>query len=252
MSTPAVPSVPNQAPPPPKKKSNVLAWILGGCGVLVLIIVIGALLVMRACKRAGFDSDLMKSNPGYAVAKMAVTANPELEIVSSDDSSGSVTVREKKTGKLTTLKFDPEKKTMVVIDEHGKESSIKVSGEGDKGSMEIKGPDGSVKIGAQAGNDQPNWVPVYPGSSPKGSFSSQTKEGSQNTTTFITKDAPAQVMSLFQEKLKDAGFTITMTTNTAEGGMVMAENTAQKRSVMVAVGNSSEGTSVSVTSVEKK
>ena len=62
----------------------------------------------------------MTKNPGYATAKLMVTMNPELDTVSSDDSSGTIVVREKKTGKTMTFKFDAEKKSMVVMDEDGK------------------------------------------------------------------------------------------------------------------------------------
>ncbi len=79
---------------------------------------------------------------------MVATMNPDVETVSSDDSSGTITVRDKKTGKTTTLKFDPEKKTMVVTDENGKEATVRVNTDGDKGTVEVQSADGTVKFGA--------------------------------------------------------------------------------------------------------
>ena len=91
------------------------------------------------------------------------------------------------------------------------------------------------------------------GSSPKGTFSSQTKDGNQSTFAFKTNDAPAKVMSYYQDQLKSGGFNITMTTNTPQGGMVMAEDGGKTRSVVLTVGaGTSDGTDVSVTSIEKK
>ncbi len=81
--------------------------------------------IMHKAKQAGFDSGLLTTNPAYAAAKMVATMNPDVETVTTDDSSGTITVRDKKSGKTTTLKFDPEKKTMVVIDENGKEATVK-------------------------------------------------------------------------------------------------------------------------------
>jgi hypothetical protein len=259
MSTPVPPAFPspNQAPLPPGKKPNILIWILGGIVVLMLGVTmmcgIGGYFLMRKAKQAGFDTDLLKSNPAYAAAKMAVTLNPDVETVSSDDSRGAITVRDKKTGKLMKFKFDPDKKTMVITDENGKEATVKVTGDGDKGSLEVQGPDGgTVKFGATAGNQMPGWVPVYPGSTPKGTFSAQTKDGNQSTFTFNTGDAPAKVMTYYQDQLKASGFAINMATTTPQGGMVMAEDSGKAHSVMLTVGASNDGTSVSVTSIEKK
>jgi hypothetical protein len=246
---------PNQAPLPPGKKPNILLWILGGFVVLMIGVTamcgLGGYFLMRKAKQAGFDSGLLSSNPAYAAAKMAATINPDVETVSSDDGSGTITVRDKKTGKTTTLKFDPDKKTMVVTDENGKQATVKVNTD-DKGAVEVQSSDGTVKFGATGNNQMPGWVPVYPGSSPQGTFSSQNKEGNQSTYAFKTKDAPAKVMSYYQDQLKAGGFTINMTTNTPEGGMVMAEDGGKTRTLMLTVSGSTDGTDVSLTSVEKK
>jgi hypothetical protein len=258
MSTPVPPAFPsNQAPLPPGKKPNILIWILGGVVVVMLGITamcgLGGYFLMRKAKQAGFDSDLLKSNPAYAAAKMAVTMNPDVETVSSDDSNGMITVRDKKTGKVVKFKFDPDKKTMVVTDENGQEATVKVTGDGNQGSLEVQGANGgTVKFGATAGNEMPSWVPVYPGSSPKGTFSAQTNDGNHATFTFNTSDAPAKVMTYYQDQLKAAGFAINMATTTPQGGMVMAEDGGKTRSVMLTLGTSNEGTNVNVTAIEKK
>src|ERR1700739_1581480 len=153
---PSDPFASSHPPLPPGKKSNLLTWILGGI-VTLMIGVLGTCglayyFIMHKAKEAGFDSGLLTTNPGYAAAKMFTTMNPDVETITSDDSSGTITVRDKKSGKTTTLKFDPNKKTMVVIDENGKEGSAQM----------------------------PGWMPVYPGSSPTGTFSSQSKDGNQS------------------------------------------------------------------------
>src|SRR5271170_5806153 len=88
---------PNQAPLPPGKKPNILIWILGGVVVVMLGVTamcgLGGYFLMRKAKQAGLDSGLMSKNPAYATAKMVVTMNPALDTVSSDDGSGTITVR---------------------------------------------------------------------------------------------------------------------------------------------------------------
>jgi hypothetical protein len=251
---PADPFASSQPPLPPGKKPNILVWILGGIVVLMLGVTamcgLAGYFIMHKAKQAGLDSGLLSSNPAYAVAKMAATMNPDTETVSTDDSSGTITVRDKKTGKTTTLKFDPDKKTMVVTDENGKEATVKVNG--DKGAVEVQSSEGTMKFGGAGSAQMPGWMPVYPGSSPTGTFSSQTKDGSQSTFTFKTQDAAAKVMSYYQDQLKSVGFSINMATNTPQGGMVMAEDSGKTRSVMLTAGGSGDNTDVSVTSIEKK
>ena len=253
---PPDPFASSQPPLPPGKKSNILIWILGG--IVALIVGVTAMcglagyFIMHKAKQAGFDSGLLTTNPAYAAAKMAATMNPDVDTVSTDDGSGTITVRDKKTGKTTTLKFDPDKKTMVVTDENGKEATVRVNTDGDKGSVEVQSADGNMKFGASASGQMPGWMPVYPGSSPTGTFSTQTKEGSQSSFTFKTQDAPAKVMSYYQDQLKSGGFSINMATNTPQGGMVMAEDSGKTRSLMITASSSSDGTDVSLTAIEKK
>jgi hypothetical protein len=200
----------------------------------------------------GFDSALMQSNPGLAMAKMVTAMNPDYQTVTSDDSAGTITVREKSTGKVLTLRFDPDKKTMVIVGDDGKESKISVSGDDKNGSVEIQSPDGTVKIGSAAGGTAPAWVPVYPGSAAQGTVSSQTPDGTSNTYTFKTSDSASKVIAYFQDQLKGAGFTVDVVTSTSQGGMLHAEDAAKKHTVTLIIGNSSGQTEAVVTATETK
>jgi hypothetical protein len=205
-------------------------------------------------KNAGFDPDLMRKNPGMALTKMIATAHPDMQVVSSDEKAGTVTVRDKSTGKLVTFRFDPDKKTMVIVGEDGKQVTFSASGD-DKngtGTVQMQTNDGTVKFGAGAGNSTPAWAPVYPGTSPQGTFSAQTPEGSSNTYTFKTSDPASKVLEYFKQQLTNAGFKVAVVAATDQGGMVQATNEGQNRSVMITAGTSGEGTEGSVTTVEKK
>ena len=254
---PQYPQQPYGSPPPPApKKSGVLKWVLLGAGFLVFCLVaffgVATYFVYRTVKNAGFDAELMQKNPGLAMARMATALNPDLERVSTNESAGTITVREKSTGKVMTMKFDTEKKTMVVIDEEsGKEAQVRLSGDEKSGALDITTPEGSVRFGTSAGNI-PSWAPVYPGSSPQGAFSTTTAEGAQNTFTFQTKDPAAQVLTWVENQLKGSGFGVTSTTKTPQGGLITAQDAAEKRMLMITVGSSGDGTEGSVTAIEKK
>jgi hypothetical protein len=249
MSSPMPPQAEPQAP----KKTSVWVWILGGIAIFFCAIMltcgIGAYMLYRGVKSAGFDSELMKNNPGLAMAKMVAATNPNVEVVSTNDRAGTIVVRDKSTGKVTTFKFDPNTKRLAITANDGKESRVTI----DNNGVSATSSDGtSVKYGAATGNDVPSWVPVYPGSSPEGTMSSASPEGSQNTFTFKSKDPATKVISYYSDQLKSAGFKIDMTTTTDQGGVVQATDEAKKHTITVIVGTSGDETSTAITAIEKK
>ena len=74
MST-AYPPAPQ---PAPKKKISPIVWILGGCGVFVvlaiLVVIAGGLFVFNKAKQAGLDPELMRKNPALGAAVLAFKA----------------------------------------------------------------------------------------------------------------------------------------------------------------------------------
>lgn len=237
----------------PQKKTSIWVWIVGGIVVFLFAIMltcsVGGYLLYRGVKSAGFDSELMSKNPGLAMAKMVTAMNKDYETVKTNDREGTITVREKSTGKLITMKFDPDTKKMVIVTDDGKQSSVTI---GENGVSATSSDGSSVKFGQAVGNTAPSWVPIYPGSSPQGTMSSTNAEGSQNTFTFKSKDDAAKIIAFYSDQLKTAGFSINMTTNTGQGGMVQAADEGKKRTIIVTVGTSADGTETGVTSIEKK
>lgn len=260
MSTvPPTPPTSGGVPPVPAPASQqgsgtkVLFWILGIVLGLMLIgfascAVIGFYAVHKV-KQAGFDSDLMKKNPAFATAKMAVSMSPDTEIVSSDDNAGTIVVRDKKSGKVVTMKFDPQKKSMVVIDENGKTTSMTTTGEGANAGIEMKSSEGTMKMGASS-DKAPDWVPVYPGSSPQNTFSASNGSEQSGSYTFTTSDSPEKLISFYGDSLKSNGFAVSNLTSNSEGkvgGMVSGEDKTNKRTIVVSLGTESDGTHVNVT-----
>ena len=277
-STPSMtPQPPAGGPPAPAAGSGsgvkIVLWILGGFvgfGVLCTIgIMVVFSLVVHKAKQSGLDPDLMQKNPALAVAKLAVTANPDVQMVSSNDSAGTMVVRDKKTGEVLNLKFDPEKKSMVVTDENGKAVTFKADTQNSKlqvigpdgktaatitadaqaGNVEVKGPDGSLKMGANAGKT-PNWVPAYPGVSAQNVFSASSGGEQSGTSGFVTQDSVDKVLSYYGSSLKSGGMTISTTTTNSDGklgGLVSGEDSARKHTVMVTAVGDKDGTHVSVT-----
>lgn len=269
-STPSVsPQPPAGGPPaaPPAKSSigKVILWVVGiFAGLFVLGIIAFAAIgffVVHKVKQAA-------ANPVYAAARFMVATNPDLETVSSNDSSGTIVVRDKKTGKVSTMKVDADKKTMTVTDENGKTVTMKldpnnnrlvltddtgktatITADTQAGNVEIKGPDGNFKMGASA-EKVPSWVPVYPGATPQNVFSATSNGEQTGTYGFVTKDPVDKVLAFYDSGLKSGGFKTSNTTNNTNGKITaMVSGTADndKRSVLVMAAGEDDGTKVSVT-----
>ncbi|HLW53207.1 MAG TPA: hypothetical protein VKW06_10230 [Candidatus Angelobacter sp.] len=269
----ASPQPPAGGPPAAPKSgggAKVFLWILGiFAGFFVLIIVAFAALGFYAAHKIKQAA----GNPVYAAAKFMVAANPDLETVTSDDSSGTITVRDRKTGKVSTMKVDPDKKVMVVTDENGKSVTMKldtahnklvmtdehgktasITADAQSGNVEIKSQDGTMKLGAGA-DKAPDWVPVYPGAAPQNTFSASDDKSITGSYVFTTKDPVDKVLGYYGDTLKAGGFKISNTTTNSNGkvaGLVSGSTDGDKQTVIVTAGEDTDGTKVSVSYNSKK
>ena len=204
-------------------------------------------------RQAGIDPDLMRRNPALATAKIAVKMNPDVELIKVDEDRGTIIVRDKKTGKVMTASFENAKNGHFTVSANDG-SNIEFNGE--KGSLEVKGPDGTAKFGGGAATDIPSWVPQYPGSKPENAASSNSASEIGGVFHFKTNDTADSVMKFYSEHAKSAGLTITNTTSSqgqkGAGGLLSAEDTATKRSLVVVFGNEGGENGVMVTYSTKK
>jgi len=225
-----------------------VVWIVGGCGGLVVLAALvgglGMYYVAHKVKQAAH-------NPALAVTRMLAAANPDVDVVSTDEDKGTITVRDKKTGKTMTMNFADAQKGKFVFEQDGQKVQMEAHGEGDKGSFEVKSSEGSMKFQAGAGSEKlPDWLPAYPGSAPQGAFSMQNPKETTGSFNFVTKDSIEQVMRYYEDALKKAGLKVTSNTMQQDGktglGIVTGED-GEKRKAVVNATASAEGTNVGVT-----
>ena len=247
------PSANAVAPPPgpiEPKKTNPVVWIV--LGVVGFFVLIG----FAVLAGLGFLAHKVQQNPALAIAKLATAANPDIQVLSTNEGNNTVTLRDKRTGETVTMNFDDVKKGKIVFKGNGQQATIQAHGEGHNGTLEINGPDGSVKFGSGAAAKTPDWVPAYPGVSQTSTFSMQGGDSSGGSFQFTTKDSAKNVLSFYEQSLKQAGFKITANftgnTDSASGGMISAEDSATKRTVVVTVGTEKDETSVNVLFGTKK
>src|SRR5215469_2067322 len=100
--------------PPPRRKTSPNVWILvavmGLACVAGAITLAGGMFLVHKAREAGVDADLFRDNPGLAIGKLIAAAHPDTEVVSTDTGSGTVTLRDRRTGKEVALTFDEVRK----------------------------------------------------------------------------------------------------------------------------------------------
>jgi hypothetical protein len=250
MAAPVGPAAAAPVGPVTIQKSNALIWIVGGCGgLIVLAAIIGGLTFYYIAHKAKQFANTMEKNPALAIAKMAAAVNPDVEVLSTDENKGTITVRDKKTGKVLTVNLADAQKGKFVFEQDGKKLEMQAHTDGDKGSLELKTNDGTLNLGTNG--KMPDWLPAYPGSTPKAVFSAQSAKGSSGTFGFTTNDSIDQVVRYYEDALKRAGLTVKTQSMQANGktslGILTADEPGSKRSVMVNATIADGATSVAIT-----
>jgi len=246
-----------------KKGLPALAWVGIGCGILILVMVIGmvgiGLFARHKLKQAGISSDLIKKNPAEAAARIWVASNPDMEMVKIDEDEGTITVRNKKTGEVMTLDMDDIEKGKISIrdEKTGKEIHITAEGEGgESGSMTITDESGKkvFQTGEGAAGDLPAWAPLYPGASTEGHFSMTDDDKRMVTVSLKTGDPVDKVLEFYKSKLKAQGFTTRVTTQSGDGGkagFIIGTDEDGERSVQVSASEEDGATSIGLSCTMK-
>jgi len=221
------------APAPPvmagQRKTSPIVWILVivlGLFVLGGIGVVGTIMYgVHKLHQAGVDPDLWRRNPGLAASKMIAATNPDVEVLRTDEGNGTITLRNRKDGKVVTLSFDDL--------QHG------------RFHMDVRGDDGgSLQIGGDS-SKLPSWIPPYPGSKPEVAFTGSSDKGEAGSFAFKTSDSPQDVMKFYQDKINGLGMKTNLVANTVDGGTIVASD-PDGRSLNVTAGGSGGQTSVTV------
>lgn len=264
------PNIPPNPPPPPQmnrppqmpvaaKKSGPWLWILAGCGTLLVIAVIAVAgigyFAYRKAKQAGLDTELLQKNPALASAKMIVAMNPDLELISTDDENGTLTIKDKKSGKVITVNTQDIKDGKITFSDE-KNENVSIKANANSGGLEIKTGKETVKVGSGSAVNTPDWLPTYPGAGADGTASMQNDEGNAGTLHFITQDSVEEVLSYYEQGLEGEGLKVT--TNTAKqngeviSGTAVGKGTGEKRNATVIASASDKGTNVIVSYQTKK
>lgn len=248
------------SPNTPKKGMSTLVKVLLGCGVLLVLgvgscfIVSGYFLKKGVNKLESFAKE-MESNPDAAVvraAEIALRLNPELDVVSSDPLGGTITVREKATGKEITFTLEDIKAGRFTVRSGDEVAHVDVDASAEAGGqMKVTTDQGTATFGVGA-QTAPDWVPTYPGGRSDGLASIEANGEKSGSFTLTTADAPDAVLAFYEEKLKAAGFEVqraSLSVDGAPSGTLSA--TAEKRVLSITAAAQDGSTQALVTYNEK-
>jgi hypothetical protein len=215
-----------------KDKKRILLIACGG--VLAVVIVV---LIPSGGADANVDSiSQMKSNPIQALQSMAAKMRPDLEVASIDGTAQTVSLKDK-NGALSTFKFDPQKKTLVLV------PAVQPKAAEDP---QPPPPDDSA-------SSLPDWMPIYPDTTPEIVSSAVTPEGDKQTiATFKSRDKATEIVQFYQAKLLESGFKIEAASSGEPGGMIQAHDVQKNRMFILNVDARETGSQSRVVTVQRK
>jgi len=190
----------------PARKSKALTYVLFGCGGLIVIAIVSAIAFGLFVRQKAGD---FSKNPAMAAARMVAAMNPDIEVVSADEATGRITLREKKTGKTVTMDFREIQKGRITFEgDEGESVDIHAQGGGDSGSMTVRSKDGTMVIGQGSLAQVPRWVPRCPGAQPAGSVSSQGQNEDGGMLHLKCDGSVEEVAAYYERELKREGMTV--------------------------------------------
>lgn len=243
-------NVPTQPAPPVKKGMSPLAWVGIGCGAIIVLGIIAFGVVGYFVKK---QVNRFEKNPTMVAAEIAVRANPDLELVSSDDKTNTLTVRDKKTGEVTTFSAEDAKEGKFTV--KSDKGTVTFDAKSGVTATDEKGQTSTFKMGEGAPQNLPSWVPVYPAGTIQGTMDSTTPEGRSAAFSVSTADGVDKVADWYESQLKGSGFKVeknTFATNgTTSGGTVTGKSDDDKRNVAVILSAADGKTQAAVTFADK-
>jgi hypothetical protein len=230
-----------------------LGWIAIGCGVILILGIIGFGGTAWFAKRK-FDE--YTQNPAKAAA-LLLRANPDLEVVSTDDKAKTVTVRNKKDNEVTTLSLDDIRKGKFKVTTNKGTATFDGSAATSGGGIKVTDEKGqTTTLGGGTPENLPSWLPVYPGATSQGAMSSTTNEGRSGGFSVTTKDSIEQVANYYESQFKAAGLKVEKnmisSNDKTSGGTVSGTSDDKKRTAAVILSTADTGTQGMVTYEEKK
>jgi len=207
----------------------IWGWLLIGVAAFAVLFIIGVSVVTYLFVK---KAEQVARNPLSAIVQIAAAANPDVDVLDVNETTGKVTIRDKKTGKTVTIDGDAIK----------------------DGKISIDTEDGHAVLGSGANLKTPDWVFMPGGAKLVGGMTANGKDGAGGTVVFTSAEPLDALKSFFEDKYKAAGYeqsVSSMSTTDGEQAMQLVfQHENRKRSVTIGAAKSSEGSGGSITYAE--
>jgi uncharacterized protein YneF (UPF0154 family) len=239
--------------PAKKKGMGVVGWLAIGC-LVVLVLGLGSCFACGyyAKRKLGQFSEDMQKNPEMTAAKLVVQMTPDLELVSTDDAAGTLTVKNTKTGEVVTVSVADAKEGKFSITTDQGTATVDANQDG---TMQVTDGQGNTATYGAGSADLPSWVPAYPNGTANSNYSATTAEGKTAMVSITTADSVQSVLDFYEKAFQDAGLKVQKSLmsegGSTSGGTLSAESADSKHQVAMVIGVSDGQTQVSLTWTEK-
>jgi hypothetical protein len=235
MAIPPPPPPPAAPPPPPTPgKGSNRTVIIVLCIIGALILIIGGCVTTCAYfahKKVKEYTQQAEKNPTMAAISLAAAVHPDIQVVSKNERTGKITLRNKKTGEVVTLDtndFTPDGvgKALAQVTK-GQKPTVETSAPSEAAetpaartaettaSEESPPAPAAPRISAAkaaslaaAVRRFPVFVSAYPGSQTTDAMQNTYGKGTLGNYEFLTSDAAEDVADYYEKQLTKAGFTI--------------------------------------------
>jgi uncharacterized protein YfiM (DUF2279 family) len=253
-------SDPMTPPPAPgqKKKMSALGWIAIGCGAIAILAILAlggaAFIGGRFLKNKAAE---FEKNPTLAAAKVLVQANPELEVVESDEDAGTLTIKNTKTGEVITMNAKDIEEGKLTFETKDGTTTIDGTSAAEGGGIKVtdaQGQESTFTAGAGAPKNLPSWLPVYAGAKVEGSYDATTAEGRNAMFTVTSSDSVDQVAEFYKSQLEGAGLKVERSSYETDGQktiMLVGTTEDEKRTANVTISTGDGQTQAMVNFGEK-
>ena len=243
-------------PPVPKKQGlSPWAWLGIGCaGILVVGGVVAVLVGMFVFGKVREVARDMEEDPVATMSRMIAAAHPEVELVEADKDARTVTFRNTTSDEVFTFSYKDIEEGRFSFSSDGETARFDFdTDEGEGGRVTVTTDEGTATFGAGADvSGVPDWVPVYPGSAPQGTYSSETPQIRAGSFGFETSDGLDSLLDFYTSRLEAAGLEIRSRTKTPEGAAIVAAAPDESRTATVTLSKQDSGLGAVVNFMEKK
>ncbi len=234
---PPPPPAPPRPPAPPPPAAPAAAAKGGNRTVIIVIcVIVGVLLLIGGCvstctyfaaKKAREYTRDARRNPAYASLSLAASLSPDIQVLSKDETSGKITVRNKKTGETVTINTNDYTAENIgrALDKIAQSAQAPAARESaavqppatpepaESEEQPAPAPEPKISAGKAAAmtatlGNFPKYLPAYPGATTVESQLNNIMGMTMGNYAAVTTDKPDDVVGFYEKKLTAAGFAI--------------------------------------------